>query len=99
MKFRIFRVLILLSAACAPGWAQHTFTASPIPIADYQVASLNWLSDDGKTGYGSGLSRSAFSTQCFSYSDGKTNPFVFPGANCLPLAAAQGNFVFRTSTD
>jgi uncharacterized protein (TIGR03437 family) len=99
MKSGNFRVLILLSTVSAPVWAQHTFTASPISITGYKVAGLNWLSDDGKTGYGSGLSQSVFSTQCFSYSDGKTNPFLFPGTNCQPLAAAQGNFVFRTATD
>jgi len=99
MKFSIFRVLILPCIVSASAWAQHTYTAAPISLSGYQVAGLNWISDDAKTGYGSGLLPNTFTTQCFAYSDANTNPFLFPGTNCQPLASAQGNFVFRIQTD
>ena len=98
-SFPMFRVLILLACAGAICFAQRSYTATPIAISGYQSAGLNWISDDGKTGFGYGLIPNTFSTQCFTYSDGVTTPLLTPAPYCTGIAAAQGNFLIKLATD
>lgn len=96
---QMFRALILLLAGGATCFAQRTYTASPIATSGYQSASLNWIGEDGKTGYGFGLVSGTFGTQCFTYFDGTSNPLLTSGAFCTGMAAAQGNFLVKLETD
>jgi uncharacterized protein (TIGR03437 family) len=99
MKLRLikFQMFVLLVGSAVGCFAQRSYTYSPI-IAPYDVADLIWISDDGRTGYGAGLSASQLGVQCFTYQDGAINPLVTPGQTCQPLAANGGNFVFKLAS-
>lgn len=65
-------VLVVLVAA-AGAHAQRTYTANPVQAPGFALSSLVWLSDDGRVGYGSGLSQSANGntiSECLRYQDG-----------------------------
>ena len=99
MKFGIItlRRFALFLAALSCCFGQRTYTATPISITGYDRASLIWLGDDGKTGFGGGTNFNPYLTQCFTYQNGVTTSIATPGLSCGALAANTGAYLLEVS--
>lgn len=93
----VFIFGLALATTC---FGQPKYTAKPIQTpAGFSSASLSWISDDGKTAYGSGWS--IFSAPaCFTYQDGSYTTLATPDFSCgiVGPGNSRGEFVGTLST-
>jgi probable HAF family extracellular repeat protein len=92
---RTIFVFICGLAVASSCFGQPRYTAKQIQFpAGFSSASLSWISDDGKTGAGSGWS--VFSAPaCFTYQDGSYTPLATPDFSCENVGPgnSRGEFV------
>jgi probable HAF family extracellular repeat protein len=89
--------VLLLAAGAAALFGQRSYTATPVQAPGFVLSSLVWLSDDGKVGYGSGLTVTAAGTtssQCFRYEEGAFTALPRGDLFCAPSSGNdKGQFV------
>src|ERR1700681_3475577 len=93
-KRTIFVVIFGLAVASS-SFGQPRYTSSPIQIPrGFSSAGLTWISDDGKTGFGSGWNVLG-GTSCFTYQNGSYTTFSTPNSGCGTVGAGntRGEFV------
>jgi hypothetical protein len=61
----------------------------------FSAAALTWISDDGKTGFGSGWNNVLRATSCFIYQNGSYTMFFTPNSGCgiVDAGNTRGEFV------
>jgi probable HAF family extracellular repeat protein len=92
---RTIFVIVCGLALISTCFAQPRYTSSPIQIPPgFSSAALTWISDDGKTGFGSGWNVLG-ATSCFTYQDGSYTTFSTPDSGCGTVRAGntRGEFV------
>jgi probable HAF family extracellular repeat protein len=80
-------------SACI-GQPRYTSIAIQTPPG-FSSAALSWISDDGKTGFGSGWNNALGATACFLYQNGSYTSFSTPSSGCGIVRAGntRGEFV------
>jgi uncharacterized protein (TIGR03437 family) len=97
MKHHLQKLILFITAAAAC-FGQQSYTATPISASGYIEASLIWVSDDGKTGFGAALQTGQFAVQCMTYQNGVMSLLPTPGlTNCQPQGANVGAYVAQVS--
>jgi uncharacterized protein (TIGR03437 family) len=87
-------MLALLLGTMAGCFGQSTYTSTPLSFPGYDVTNMIWIGDDGKTGFGGGLTLNPYTAQCFTYQNGVATPIATPGSLCQPVAANAGAYLF-----
>ena len=91
--------LILFAGAMAACFGQASYTSTQIRFPAGTNGSLNWISDDARSGVGYESQSNVTPTQCLTYQDGNINILPTPGTYCGPVTVASaGLFVAELST-
>src|ERR1700704_1996144 len=98
MRSKLVAFILSLMGLTA-SFGQNSYTATYIKgPSSLAVYGLNWISDDGRLGFGAGLNNPPFTIQCFTYKDGVSTILPTPGFYCTGLAASADLYVLELVT-